>query len=541
MPDSGLTPQQASEEVLKLMEDLRKSPITAQELAKAKRQAIVDRAQEMKTVAGKAASLGSSWFVARDLYFSDTYLDRLGQVTQADVQHVAKTYFAPSNLTVVSLAPGTSADSTEEKPLAKGSDLQNGQLSNGIRYITCRDTKVPLVTLRAVLKGGLLAESAQDNGIGKLATRLLDKGTSSRNAEKIADEIENLGGSLSAEFGNNSFSVAVEVLESDLDKAVELLADVLLHPEFPEDEITKEKAKQLTDLKVEKDEPMVLARDAMRSALFGDSPYSLNPLGTPETLAKLDRAALKAYHSRIVAPENMVLMAGGSFDASRLSKLWEKHFASSSFPKGEKNLDFAATTFHGSGQIVPIPTTKAQAIVQIGFPGVDVTSPDRAALEVLDEALSDLASRLFIRIREKQSLAYFVGTGQLVGLNRGSFIFYAGTRPDAAEKVRAELLDEIGLIVKDGLAPAEVERSKAKLLGQRLLQDQAASIIAYKAALNLLYGLGMDRETRFNEEIQAMTPESVHEAARKYFSMQDYVCVMVQPEAAPAPAAEKSK
>lgn len=541
MPDSGLTPRQAADAVLELMEAFKAKPVTEQELARAKRQAIVDRAQEMKTVAGKASSLGSSWFVAKDLNFSDTYLDKLGEVTQADVQRVAKTYFDASNLTIVSLAPGSAEAATAATSEAKGGDLKNGALPNGIRYVTCHDTKVPLVTLRAVLKGGLLAESAAENGVGKLATRLLDKGTASRSAEEIANEIEDLGGSLSTEFGNNSFSVAVEVLETDLDKAVELLSDVLLHPEFPEDEIAKEKAKQLTDLKVEKDEPMVLARDAMRATLFGSSPYSLNPLGTPENLAKIDRKALKAYHARLVSPANLVLMAGGSFDPGQLAKLWEKHFPASAFPQSSGDWQPQPSSFHGTGQVVSVATSKAQAIVQIGYPGVDVASPDRAALEVMDEALSDLASRLFIRIREKQSLAYFVGTGQLVGLNRGSFIFYAGTRPDAAEKVRTELLDEISLIVKDGLAPAEVERAKAKLLGQRLLQDQAASIIAYKAALNLLYGLGMDYEARFNAEIQAMTPEKVLETARKYFSMQDYVCVMVQPEAGKPAAPAKTE
>ncbi|MDX6767190.1 MAG: pitrilysin family protein [Candidatus Methylacidiphilales bacterium] len=520
-------------EIAEELNKLKTEPVTPSELNKAKRKVLVERASELKTVAGKAAALGSSWLVARDLQFDQTYLEGVQQVTADDLRRVAKTYLLDRTLSVVSLNPPASAPESATAPAANSqtADLQRKVLANGVPLVLKRDEKVPLVNIRVTFLGGILEETAANNGIGTLTSRLLDKGTPTRTAEAIADTIENLGGSVDRLYGNNSLSLGIEVLPGDLDAAVALLADLSLHPSFPAEEFDKERAKQVSDLKLEKDQPTALARNAMRATLFGQHPFRLNPLGSETSLAALTPGALQTYHRSLLHPSRMVFSIGGSFDPAAATALFERYFPKDQLQSGTAFKSPGAPDWTFTQAPLEISTPKQQAIVMIGFPGVSVGSPDRPALEIVNEALSDLASRLFIRIREKQSLAYFVGTGQSVALEPGMFIFYAGTEKTKAEKVRTELLDEIKIMVEKGLAADEIARARAKLTGERLLQDQSAAAIAFKASLNELYGLGLDYESKLNERIQSITDAEINTAIKKYFApTQGRVTVIVQPK-----------
>ncbi|MDR1146320.1 MAG: insulinase family protein, partial [Verrucomicrobiales bacterium] len=412
----------------------------------------------------------------------------------------------------------------------QSSALEQVTLQNGSPLVLKQDAKVPLVTVRVILSGGLLDESSELNGIGTLTARLLDKGTATRSAAQIASEIENLGGSFSASNGNNSMSIAIEVLSADVDKAVDLLTDMFLNPTFPAAEVDKEKTKQLADIKMETDEPMALARNALREGLYGEQrTYGRPALGTVDSVKRITRDDIKKHFTYLVHnhPARPVFTVSGSFDRAAVIKLLNAKMPNKPFLAGSRASEIVE--FHGTGQTVIVPTNKQQAIVEIGYPGVTVSDPDRPALELINAALSDLASRLFIRIREQQSLAYFVGTNQMLGLQPGYFMFYAGTEAAKGEKVCAELLDEIKNLTASGFSSEEIERARAKLLGQRLWQDQSADVIAYKAGLNILYSLGLDYEASLNDRLKTLTVAEVNAVAKKYFSANNYVTVIVQP------------
>ncbi|MEM9445574.1 MAG: pitrilysin family protein [Verrucomicrobiota bacterium] len=519
-------------EVTSILEEFKHTHVTENELQKAKRQVITSHAAELKTVSGKASSLGLSWFVARDIYFDENYLKGIKNVTAEDIQRAAKTYFTPNSLTLVSLYPReeSTQDADEDKLVKEPSRKNIKKLNNGMPVVMIRDAKAPLVTIRATALGGLLAETQENNGIGQLMTRLLTKGTASRSASDLALEVEQLGGSIAAEFGNNSFSLAIEVLDSDLSQAIDILTDVLLNPTFPVDEIDKERDKLLTDIKLEIDNPVSLARNKLRASLFKPHPYGLSTLGNPESLAKLDQQTLKSYYRKLLAEDNLVFSLGGSFDEDLAIAELNKKLSSfqPSEPVSYKGRYKPDNPEYSKKHI--LPTDKVQAIVTIGFPSLSLDSPDRPALEIIDQALSGQASRLFTRIREEQSLAYFVGTGLLAGLDPGYFMYYAGTQKDKAEKVHTEIFREIKDINQSGFSPEQIERAKVQLLGKRILQDQAASTRSYKAALFYLYGLGADFEEKINQKIRDTTTEQVNEAFQKYFSQDNYISVIVQPD-----------
>ena len=512
----------------RLIADLRDGGVTERELAKARKASLSHQLQSVTTMRGRASDLGSNWLLARNLDFSRDYLDAVQRVTADDLRRVLATHLTDRNLTVVSVNPtGSLAQAGAAAAVRTAGDIQKFDLPNGLRLLVREDPRLPLVSMCASFKAGLLAETAADNGVTRLLARVLVKGTHTRTAEQLADEIEELGGALGSDAGNNSLSVSVSVMRPDLRAGLGLLADVLLHATLPEKALAREKDAQLAGIKAEDEEITVIARHLLRENLFGAHPYGLRGSGTPESVARLTRDDLLAFRDRHLCARNGVLAIFGDVRADEIRALVEDALAP--LPAGEP----AFTTVPEppalpASREVELIEEKEQAVLMVGFPGIDIHSPDSAALDLLDEACSDLGSRLFLRIREEMGLAYFVGSSHLSGLARGMFVFYLGTDPAKLTDVKAALHDEIAKLARDGLTAEEVSRAREKSLGQMEIRHQSNGAFAYQAALNELYGLGHSYHLTQRRQLEDLTTEQVAAAARRYFQ-QPAITAIVRP------------
>ena len=175
---------------------------------------------------------------------------------------------------------------------------------------------------------------------------------------------------------------------------------------------------------------------------------------------------------------------------------------------------------------------KKQAVLLIGFPGVTVFDQDRYALELIQEACSDLGSRLFVRVRENLGLAYFVGAQHFLGLAPGYFAFYVGTMPEKLSLVEKELLKEAELLRTEGLTEEELSRAKAKIIGQKKIGRQDLGSHATAAALDELYGLGYNYSDGDDAKYTAVTLEQVKSVAQKYLREDAFVVAIVKPGSA---------
>jgi zinc protease len=173
---------------------------------------------------------------------------------------------------------------------------------------------------------------------------------------------------------------------------------------------------------------------------------------------------------------------------------------------------------------------KKQAVVLMGFPGVDLRSPDRYPLELLQETCSDLGSRLFMRIRDKLGLAYYVGAQQFVGLAPGYFAFYAGTMPEKTGLVETEFLAEIEELRTHGVTAEELKRAKAKLVGQKKIARQDLGGYAMTTALDELCGLGYTNTDTEDAKYDQVTREEIQAVANKYLNPNTMVVTVVRPE-----------
>lgn len=165
----------------------------------------------------------------------------------------------------------------------------------------------------------------------------------------------------------------------------------------------------------------------------------------------------------------------------------------------------------------------------IGYAGTTMFAPDRYALELLQEACSDLGSRLFLRIREKLGLAYYVGAQHLPGLVPGYFAFYAGTEPDKVALVESEMLQEAALLCTEGLTAEELQRAKAKVIGQKKIARQELGGLAMNMALDELYGLGYGHTDTEDAKYAAVTLEQIKAAAQKYLHAAAAVVAVIRP------------
>jgi zinc protease len=374
----------------------------------------------------------------------------------------------------------------------------------------------------------VLAENATNNGLGFLAVRCLVKGTLTRSAETIATEIESLGGSLDSYGGNNSFGISAETMNEDFDTGLRLVADVLLNPAFAPSTVQREREVQLAAIRAQKDQLLASAIRTMCRGLFGETGYGLNMLGSESSLNQLQPADLAAWHQRSVRPDNCVLAIYGNIDLERVKSAVEALFGSwksvaSSSPVSSRSIQPA------TAQRKEETHDKTQAVVVVGFPGVSFENPDRYALELLQEACSDLGSRLFLRVREKLGLAYYVGAQNFVGPAPGYLAFYAGTAPEQAARVEEELHAEAALLRKEGLTNQELERAKAKIIGNKKISRQDLGVYATGTALDELYGLGYAHTVAEDELLRAVTPAQVQAAAVKYLAPELAVVSVLKP------------
>ncbi|MGB8166314.1 MAG: pitrilysin family protein [Chthoniobacteraceae bacterium] len=516
-------------EVLAMLEEIRSSGISVAELEKAKRMALSHQLSAVTTMRGRASDLGSNWLLTRNLDFSRDYLAAIQRVTVADITRVLAQYCTDGNLTITSLNPIGSLTATSEKvSAAVTGEIQKFELSNGLRLLVREDARLPLVSIGASFKCGLLVETPEDNGIGRLLSKVLLKGTRTRTAEQLADEIEAVGGAISSDAGNNSINVFVRVLQPDLRLGLDILADTLLHSSLPEKAIAREKEIQLAGIKAEEEEMTVVARQLLRAELYPNHPYGLKPLGSPESVARLTRDDLVAFRDQYLVARNGVLAVFGNVKAAEVRALVEEALAT--LPAGE----LALTTVPQpvpitAGREVKRTKDKQQAVLMTGYHCVDLYSPDRAALELIDEASSDLGSRFFLRIREEMGLAYFVGSSQMIGLARGPFVFYCGTDPAKVDEVKAALHDEIRKLAEHGLTAAELARAKEKFLGAQDIRNQSNDSFAFSCALDELYGLGFAHYRTLRAQIEAVTLDEVRHVARKYFLDQPAITAIVHP------------
>ncbi len=515
--------------VMAEVERIKRGLVSPRERTKAVKQFVAATLNLRKTMAGQAQDLGSGWLAANDLSFSARYLAAVKRVTPARLRAVARKYLTAENQTLYAYRPngGAKAQTVRDEGFV-AHEVRKFALVNGLRLLVKEDHRLPFVEFRAVLKGGVLGESPSDNGITLLGAKMLLQGTRRRSAEQIAREMECMGGNIDSYAGNHSFGVTAEVLSGDFTAGLGILADVLLHPTFPRAEFQRERETQLAAIQAQRDQLLESAGRQMRQRLFGESGYGLEVMGSQASVSHLEVRALGRFHARLAVPNNCVLAVFGDVEANKVRLAVARRFERWK-PGAAVELACGAPALEGINRVADQRADKKQAVLVLGWLGSTIYHKDRYPLELLQEACSDLGSRLFVRIREKLGLAYYVGAQNFLGLASGYFSFYAGTEPEKVRVVEGELLKEVEALRAEGLTTEELRRAKAKIVGHKKIARQDLGGHALEAALDELYGLGFAYSEEDDARYEAVTAEQVQQAAQFYLRPEAMVISVIQP------------
>jgi len=503
-------------------------PVTEEELQKAIKLSTSHYVDGLKTTQGQAADIGNNEFLLRDPNYSQTYLEKLRKVTLDDLQRVIRRYFTDNNLTVTSLNPPGSLAKPPAVAVAKSEiEIKKFDFPNGLRLLVREDPKLPVVNFHVLMKGGVLAETATNNGVCKLTARMMLKGTTTRTADQIAETMESAGGNISYIAGNNSFDIAAESLSGDFDRTLDVLADVVQHPTFPDALLARERAVQIAEFKQEQDQILRKGLQSLRETIFAQHPYRLNALGRPDTVAKLARADLVEFHRRYAVPNNMVLVVFGNVKADEVRQKVDAKFGGMKSVKLEFPPASPERLAADARTVEKVP--KQQAVLLVGYSGVDIFDKDRFAMELINEAYSGLGSRVFQRIRDELGLCYYVGATQFIGLAPGFFTFYVGTTPEKVATCEKEILAEVDKLKVDGLSDEELARAKSGVIGKRRVQMQDNSELGMMVGLDELTGLGYDYFKTVDDKYQAVTPDDIKRVANLYFNGKPHAVVIETP------------
>ena len=519
---------QAQEAMLGELQQFKDTLADGSELAKAIKQFTAGNLSALKTMQGRAADLGSSWLSTGDLDFSQKQLEAARAITPETLQSVAKRYLNPENQTIYALVPTGSRLKPKTRAKARrATDVEMLELPRGLRLLLKKDDRLPFTYFRIAMLGGVLNETPANSGLTRLMSRSMLKGTAKRPASVIASEVESAGGSIDTYSGNNSFGLTLDMLSDDTALGQAVFLDVLLSPAFEPDEVERERTSQLAAIEAQRDHLLSHTFKTLRRLLFGNIAYGLDSLGQPSSAEALTCNDLRGHYNTLAAPANAVMAVFGDIDSAQVSEQVEAALAKWNSPA--PSLALPEATPLSEAKRDSASTEKEQAVVTLGFRGCTLGHPDRYAMDLISEALNDMGSRLFLKIREELGLAYYVGTQNFAGRIPGCFTFYAGTAAETAAQVEEELLNQAKRLAKEGLTDEELRRAQAKLIGHKKIARQDLGNVAFATCMDELLGLGYNHHAKEDGRVESVTLAQVREVAARYFGTENFATAVSLP------------
>jgi len=414
----------------------------------------------------------------------------------------------------------------------KGLAASRHVLDNGVTVISKQAHTVPAVTIHVGVRAGSIYDSDALVGLSHLASRLLDRGTQKHTTDEIAEAFDDRGVSLTVGANRHVLTVSCTCLSEDFEAMLELVGEVVMQPAFPVQELEKRKGEVLNAIRQDADNPTAMAMQALFAALYPDQhPYGRPSKGTSETVTRIERADLVAFHDARFAPGVTTVVIVGDIDGERAVGGCERVFGSWRKPSpGEITLPHPPAGRARYERVIPM-MNKAQADIGYGFTTIVRSDPRYYAYTIMNNALGQygIGGRLGDSIRERQGMAYYVFSSFDANVVEGPLVVRAGVNPANVERAIASIDEEIRRIASDGLTREELHDCKEYLIGSipRLLETNGAIATFLQTAE--FFGLGLDHDLRLPSLLGAVTLEDVNDAARQTLDVNRAAVVVAGP------------
>ena len=420
----------------------------------------------------------------------------------------------------------------ELKPETRFPALQRATLSNGLKIVLAERASVPLVQFNLLLDAGYAADQFAAPGTAKLAMDMLTEGTRRRTALEISEELALLGANLGAGCSLDTSSVSLNTLRQNLDAALDLYADVILNPAFPEADFLRQQKQRLAGIQREKSEPATMAQRVFPQLLYGPQHAYGNPFtgsGTAASVAKMVPADMLRFHSTWFKPNNATLVVVGDITLAEITPKLERLFSgwkSGDVPK--KNIAPVAQREKSSVFIIDRPGS-IQSVIYVGNIAPPKANPNEQAIELMNKLLGgDFTSRINMNLREDKHWTY--GARSSVSAARGPrpFVTMAPVQSDKTKEAMQELNNELhGIVATKPVTAAEfarvVSNQTLKLPGTWETQNSVAASLAEIVS----FGLPDDYCQTYADKIRSLTRDDLAAAAKTVVQPDHLVWVVV--------------
>lgn len=395
-------------------------------------------------------------------------------------------------------------------------DISISREPNGLCVLSDRMTGVRSATLGFFCRLGSRHEPSEFNGMTHFIEHTVFKGTSRRSALEIAIEQDRLGGTLDAFTTHEETGFVIKVIDDQVERAFDLLADMWINPAFDEKELAIERNVIIEEMKMVEDSPEEYLGEIFGEAFFPQHPLGLNIVGTPETVETFDHARTKAYHQRAFHASNLVIAAAGNVYHSQIEDLAARYF------DGDGRGQEAGPRTNAPKTAAPIVVRQnknlEQAHLVIATPFVAATDERRYAAELLANILGGgNSSRLWQKVREERGLAYNVGASAIMFRDCGYFSIFAATSPDQTADVVDISIEELREVLKSGVTTDELELAKQQARASILLSLEDSAARAGSLANSEMTHGGQISVEETLERVDAVTIEETQALAEEYF------------------------
>ncbi|MGB2697713.1 MAG: pitrilysin family protein [Candidatus Zixiibacteriota bacterium] len=464
--------------------------------------------------------------------FLESYIDQLEFATPKKIQKVAQRYFSDPKYIATVLTSKKEKKETEEKE--NKSVYRKEILASGLTLIIKSNPDSRVLGINVLGKNRSASEPEGKTGIADFTNRMLLKGTLSRNAERISSDLATIGAEITLVdnpyipyddlYTSPLFTfIKFQTIDEFADEGIEILADIVKNPSFPEDEIEKVRKEMIGLLKRSEGSTYQEARKLYYSELFKDHPYGRSPMGDMESLNSITQKDLIEFHQRFYSAGNIIITVATNLSPEEIVEKIDRKFSDIS------QVEFIPPEIP---KIEPLTSQvlaekemqKEQVYIYLGgvLPGNE--SPDKEALVVMNSILS---SRLGLNLREKQGLAYSVGSSINLDKEFGWYIVSMGTQPENYQTALNGIKNQIQEMKNSMPTDEELEKAKNGIWGRMLMYRLSRINQAYWMGVNEFQGLGYDYDEYYIDKIKTVTREDVKRVAQSYLDTENYVLAVV--------------
>lgn len=387
------------------------------------------------------------------------------------------------------------------------------ELENGLRVVLVPSNKQPVLSVQLSVLGGTLYDPPAKSGVADMVAGLLTKGAGQRSAEQIAESIERVGGSLGASAGPDFLNISASVLLDDRELAFELMADALLRPNFPEEEVELLRTQTLSALALARSQPDAIAGRIFAQALYGEHPYARR--ADEASVRAITREDLVAFHAMRARPAQGLLVLAGAIDSVEAHRLVTRHFAAWSGRGASPPPARPAPQRMRSEIILVHRPGSVQSNILVGNTTWLPTDTRGHALDLANQILGGASdARLFSILREEKGWTYGAYSGVEKVRGVGSFTAGAEVRTEVTDSALVELLAQVRRMGAEPVPIDEFTRQQQAITGRFPLQIETAQQVAAQVATSRLLGLPNDYVQTYRQRLAALSREDVQRAAR---------------------------